>query len=263
MVNTAKHARFAYRSVFISDVHLGTNACQAEALLNFLKEHTAEKLFLVGDIVDLWAMSFRTCWTPEHSTVVQKILRAARYGNTKVIYIPGNHDEALREYADTAFGYAQVELEWIHETAAGKRYLVVHGDKFDQVTVLFHPLVAFVGDRLFAVLIKVSRNISWALRKLHLNGHFSLAKYVRENFKAAAQLVDRFEAALIQEAKARGLDGVVCGHIHKAALYETDGLTYMNCGDWVDSCTAIVETHSGEMCLVEWKKLGQTGSVNN
>ncbi|ANB16907.1 UDP-2,3-diacylglucosamine diphosphatase [Dokdonella koreensis] len=238
------------RSVFISDVHLGTRACQAERLLGFLRAYPAEYLYLVGDIVDFWAMRRDVRWTAAQNTVVQKILRRARHGE-QVIFIPGNHDEALREYTGIRFGDIRLEREWVHTTAEGKRYLVLHGDEFDQVT-RYHRWLAVLGDVGYTWLVHANGWLSWLRRKLGIAGYWSLAGYAKRKVKAAVSFVGDFEGSVARAVRERGLDGVICGHIHVAALRDIEGIRYVNCGDWVDSCTAIVEHHDGRLELIHW-----------
>lgn len=238
------------RSIFISDVHLGTRACQADRLLDFLRHYHSEQIFLVGDIVDFWAMSRSIHWAPSHNTVVQKVLRRARHGDT-VIFIPGNHDEALREYAGTAFGDIRVESEWVHEAADGRRYLVVHGDEYDQVT-LHHRWVAVLGDCAYNLLVQINVWLSRLRRLLRISGYWSLAGYAKRKVKKAVNFVFDFEDSVARAVRARGFDGVICGHIHCAEQRTIEGVEYLNCGDWVDSCSAIVEHFDGRMEVIHW-----------
>ena len=239
------------RSVFISDVHLGTRACQAERLLDFLKEHPSEYLFLLGDIVDFWAMSRGGIyWSAQQNTIVQKLLRRSRHG-TKVIFIPGNHDEALREYVGTSFGDIRVEYEYVHATASGENYLLLHGDEFDQVT-RHHRWVAVLGDISYNFLVWLNSWLSWLRRTLRRPGYWSLAGYAKRKVKTAISFIFNFEDSVIHHARERGLQGVICGHIHWPAMKEIGGLAYLNCGDWVDNCTAIVEHLDGRMELIHW-----------
>ena len=239
------------RSIFLSDIHLGTKACQAGQLLEFLKTYSSEHLFLLGDIIDLWSMSRGGVhWTPEQNTFVQKVLRRARHGE-KVYFIPGNHDEAMREYAGTSFGDVLVLSEYIHTANDGRRYLLLHGDAFDQVT-LHHRWVAVLGDISYNILVRINVYLSWLRRTLKRPGYWSLAGYVKRRIKTALTFIFNFEDSVIYHARERGLDGAICGHIHWAMIKEIDGLTYMNCGDWVDSCTAIVEHLDGRMELIRW-----------
>ena len=244
--------RARVRSVFISDVHLGTRACQAESLIEFLRAYSAENLFMVGDIVDFWAMKREVRWTPAQNTVVQKILRRARHGE-KVIFIPGNHDEALREHVGIRFGDIELIGEHVHRMADGKRYLIIHGDEFDQVT-RYHRWIAELGDIAYNGLVRVNVWLSWFRRRLGIAGYWSLAGYAKRKVKLAVSFVGDFESSVARSVRERGLDGVICGHIHVAAMREVDGINYVNCGDWVDSCTAIVEHHDGRLELIEWGK---------
>lgn len=237
------------RSIFLSDIHLGTRGCQAERLLDFLRDYEAEYVFLVGDIIDFWAMSRGIHWSPAQNTVVQKVLRRARHGE-KVFLIPGNHDEALREYDHTAFGDIQVVNEYVHTLADGRRFLLIHGDEFDQVT-RYHKWVAVLGDMAYNWLVRANSWLSWCRRRLNRPGYWSLAGYAKRKVKTAVSFIFDFEDSVIHAARERGMDGVVCGHIHNATLRQIDGITYVNCGDWVDSCTAIVEHPDGRLELVE------------
>jgi UDP-2,3-diacylglucosamine pyrophosphatase LpxH len=240
------------RSIFLSDIHLGTKACQASHLLEFLKAYTAEQMFLIGDIVDLWSMKRGGVhWSPAQNTFVQKMLRRARHGE-KVTFIPGNHDEAMREYAGTSFGDVMVVHEHIHIAADGRRYLLIHGDEFDQVT-LHHKWVAILGDMAYDLLVNLNIYLSWIRRTLRISGYWSLAGYAKRQVKTAVNFIFDFEDSVIHHARERGLDGVICGHIHWPMIKEVDGMTYINCGDWVDSCTAIVEHLNGRMELIYWK----------
>jgi len=239
-----------FRAIFLSDIHLGTRGCQAVRLLDFLREHEAPQLFLVGDIIDFWAMSRSIHWTPAQNTVVQKVLRRARHGE-EVILIPGNHDETLREYVGTSFGDIRITQEHIHVAADGRRYLVLHGDEFDQVT-RHHRWVAVLGDIAYNLLVRINAWLSWLRRTLRISGYWSLAGYAKRRIKRAVSFIYDFEDSVIHAVRSRGLDGVICGHIHSAAVREVGGLTYINCGDWVDSCTAIVEHFDGRMELIEW-----------
>lgn len=242
------------RSIFLSDIHLGTRGCQADSLIAFLREYEAEHLFLLGDIVDFWAMSRGIHWTAAQNTVVQKVLRRARHGE-QVVLIPGNHDEALREYAGASFGDIRIAAEHIHTTADGRRLLLLHGDAFDQVT-RHHRWLAVLGDIGYDLLVRANAWLSWTRRTLRIPGYWSLAGYAKRRVKRAVGFIFDFEDAVIRTVRERGLDGVVCGHIHSACLRETAGVLYVNCGDWVDSCTAIVEHLDGRLELVEWRQTG-------
>jgi UDP-2,3-diacylglucosamine pyrophosphatase LpxH len=236
------------RAIFLSDVHLGTRGCQADRLLDFLKGHQAEYLFLLGDIVDFWAMRRGVYWTPMQNTVIQKVLRRARHGE-KIILVPGNHDEALREHEGTDFGGISVVGECIHTAADGRRYLLIHGDEFDQVT-RHHRWVALLGDIAYDALVRLNGWLSWLRRRLNIPGYWSLAGYAKRKVKTAVSFIFDFEDSVIHAVRERGLDGVICGHIHSAALRTVDRITYINCGDWVDSCSAVVEHLDGRMELI-------------
>ncbi len=239
------------RSIFLSDIHLGTPACQAESLLEFLKAHESENLFLVGDIVDFWAMHRRgVAWSTAQNTVVQKILKRARH-DVRVIFVPGNHDEVLREHTGISFGNIRVERDYVHQAADGRRYLLIHGDEFDQVTK-YHRWLAVLGDHAYAVVVRLNQWLSWLRRTLGIAGYWSLSGYAKLKVKRAVSFIFDFESSVLRHAAERGVDGVICGHIHSAVIREQEGIAYINCGDWVDSCTAVVEHDSGEMELVYW-----------
>jgi UDP-2,3-diacylglucosamine pyrophosphatase LpxH len=244
------------RSIFLSDIHLGTRACQAERLLDFLRVYEAEHVYLLGDIIDFWALARGIYWPTLHNTFVQKMLKRARH-QVKVVFVPGNHDEALREYADTNFGDIRVVREAVHTAADGRRYLLVHGDEFDQVT-RYHRWVALLGDFAYGLLLRLNVLPSWVWRKLHLRGYWSLADYAKRTLKGALEFVYGFEESVAHHVRQMGMDGVVCGHIHSAAIKNIDGITYINCGDWVDSCTAIVEHEDGRMELIRWQGIEAT-----
>lgn len=238
------------RTLFLSDIHLGSRACRAQALLDFLRDHSSEQLFLVGDIVDFWAMRRGINWTAEQNTVVQKLLRRARHGE-RIVLIPGNHDEALRQYAGVDFGGIHIAMDYVHRTADGRHFLLIHGDQFDQVT-RYHRWVAVLGDMAYGALVRLSDWLSWLRRRLGITGYWSLAGYAKRKVKTAVNFISNFEESVLRAARERGLDGVICGHIHWATIREIDNLTYANCGDWVDSCTAILEHFDGRLELVRW-----------
>lgn len=238
------------RSVFISDVHLGTRACQADRLLSFLRRYDSEYLFLLGDIIDFWAMNRTIAWTPSQNTVVQKILRRARHGQ-RVVFVPGNHDEALRDHVDTSFGGIEVYERYVHTAADGRRYLLIHGDEFDQVT-RYHRWVAKMGDVAYDTLVRLNTSLSAMRRALHMQGYWSLAGYAKKKVKTALEFMFHFELAVVRFAKQHGFDGVICGHVHCAAGKRIEDVSYLNCGDWVDSCTGIVEHLDGRMEVVHW-----------
>ncbi len=241
--------RLQVRTVWISDLHLGTPGCQAEALLDFLRSVDCETLFLVGDIIDGWQLRRQWYWPQAHNDVVQKLLRKARKG-TRVIFVPGNHDEFARKYLGHNFGGVDVVDEYMHETADGRRLWVTHGDLFDSVIQCARWL-AIVGDWAYDITIRINRHVnSWRARmKLP---YFSLSRYLKLKVKRAVSYVGDFEVAVAREARARGAHGVVCGHIHHAEMRSIDGVLYCNDGDWVESLTALVEHADGRLEIVDW-----------
>jgi len=249
VIGTEPAPRFV-RALFLSDIHLGSRACRAEQLLSLLKDYDPDYVFLIGDIIDFWAMSRSVYWPAPHNTVVQKILRKARH-RSKIYLIPGNHDEALREYVGSSFGDIKVVADYIHTAADGKRYMLLHGDEYDQVTH-YHRWVSVLGDVSYTGLVHLNRLLSLIRRKLGVSGHWSLADYAKRNVLRAVSFIGDFENSVVRNVKRLGFDGVICGHIHTPAIKRIDGITYINCGDWVDSCTAIVEHYDGHMQLVRW-----------
>jgi UDP-2,3-diacylglucosamine pyrophosphatase LpxH len=238
------------RSLFISDVHLGTPGCQAERLLDFLRTYSADTIYLVGDIVDGWQLRSSWYWPQTHNDVVQKLLRASRKG-TRLIYVPGNHDEFLRDYYGTHFGGIEVVEDLIHVGADGKRYLVIHGDLFDFV-IMHARWLARLGSAAYDLAILINTHFNRIRRALGFT-YWSLSKWAKLRVKNAVSYIGQYEDTLAGEARRRGVDGVICGHIHHAIVRNMDGLQYINCGDWVESCTAIVETHDGNLRVVHWK----------
>jgi UDP-2,3-diacylglucosamine pyrophosphatase LpxH len=238
-----------YRSIWISDVHLGFRSCQAEFLLSFLQAVDCQQLYLVGDIIDLWAMKSGLHWPQAHNNVVRAILDKAR-GTTDVIYVPGNHDEMLRTHIGSDFGNVAVRDEIIHTTADGRRFLILHGDKFDQV-VQNKRWLAVLGSHLYELLLSFNHRLNGVRKGLGL-GYWSLAAYLKHRVKNAVNYIGDFEQAVADEANARNVDGMICGHIHHAEIRDISGVTYCNCGDWVESCTALVEHHDGRMELLRW-----------
>lgn len=238
-----------YRAIWISDLHLGTPGCQATKLLDFLKHTESTYLYLVGDIVDGWALRRRWFWHQSHNDVVQKILRKSRKG-TFVTYIAGNHDEVARNFLGLAFGGIAIEDEVVHITEKGKRLLVLHGDRFDGV-IQCAKWLAYLGDQAYTVMLKVNQWFNWGRRHAGLP-YWSLSQYLKQRVKNAVSYITSFEDALAREAKTRNFDGVVCGHIHQPEIREIDGVTYCNDGDWVESLSALVETMDGELKLVYW-----------
>jgi UDP-2,3-diacylglucosamine pyrophosphatase LpxH len=254
-----------FRAIFISDVHLGTPGCQAQHLLDFLRHTESRELYLVGDIIDGWQLKRRWFWNQAHNDVIQKVLRKARKG-TRVTYVAGNHDEAMRQFIGVAFGGIDICDEAVHVTADGKRLLVIHGDLFDAV-VQGAKWLAHVGDALYILILKLNRWFNHARAKLGLP-YWSLAQFLKHRVKNAVSYITSFEDALAAEARKRGFDGVVCGHIHKAEIRDIGGIRYCNDGDWVESLTALVEMDNGELRIIDWKavealRLGLAGQATS
>ncbi|TSA03571.1 MAG: UDP-2,3-diacylglucosamine diphosphatase [Methylococcus sp.] len=239
-----------YKTIFISDLHIGSTQCQADTLLDFLKHNESEKLYLVGDIIDFWALSKRVYWPRDHNTIIQKILRKARH-DTKVIYVPGNHDENVREYDEHVFGDIEVRNSIVHTTVDGKRFLVVHGDEYDTIAK-YHQWIAKLGSKGYDFLLEVNRAVRAVRRVMGIQSHFSLAAYIKFKVKNAVQFISDYEESIVMTLKDEGLDGVICGHIHHPEIKEMDGFLYVNTGDFVESCTAIVEHDCGRLELIRW-----------
>ena len=238
-----------YRAIWISDIHLGTSGCKAEFLLDFLRVNESDQLYLVGDIVDGWQLKRGWYWKQSHNDVVQKVLRKARKG-TKVTYIVGNHDEVLREFLGLRFGEILIENEAVHELRDGRRLWVTHGDLFDGV-IQYAKWLAYLGDTAYTMALKVNDHFNYLRHKMGMS-YWSLSQYLKHRVKNAVSFITAFEEALTTEARRRGYDGVVCGHIHRPEIREIDGTLYCNDGDWVESLSALVETHEGELKLVYW-----------
>ena len=238
-----------FRALFLSDVHLGTKGCQADRLLDFLRHHEADVIYLVGDIVDGWQLKSNWYWPQSHNDVVQKILRQARKG-VRVVYVPGNHDEFLRDYYGTHFGGIEVVETAIHRAADGRSYLVIHGDHFDLV-VKHARWVALLGDHAYDAAIVLNRVFNSVRRHLGFP-YWSLSQWLKLKVKNAVSYIGKYEHVLVDEAHRRGVDGVICGHIHHAAVHDDFGVRYINCGDWVESCTAIAEHQDGRFELIRW-----------
>ncbi|MGU7815257.1 UDP-2,3-diacylglucosamine diphosphatase [Burkholderia sp. AW49-1] len=255
---TAAHARqhddpepstHRYRTIWLSDIHLGSSGCQAPYLLDFLRHNDSEYLYLVGDIIDGWQLKKGWYWPQAHNDVVQKVLRKARKG-TQVVYIPGNHDEGARQFCDLAFGDIQVRGEAFHTTLAGKRLWIVHGDLFDGV-IQHAKWLAYLGDTLYTLILVLNRWFNRIRSRLGFQ-YWSLSQYLKHQVKNAVNFISQFETVMTDEARRRGCDGVVCGHIHKAEIRDIDGVLYCNDGDWVESLSALVETMEGELKIVYW-----------
>ena len=237
------------RTLFLSDLHLGTKGCQAEVLLDFLRRYDAETIYLVGDIVDGWRLKSGWYWPQSHNDVVQKLLRKVRKGSS-LIYVPGNHDEFLRDYVGVNLGGIELAEHAIHETANGKRYLVIHGDQFDLV-VRHARWLALLGDGAYTAALFVNTHLNIVRRKLGLT-YWSLSAWAKLKVKNAVNFISRFEELLAAEARRQEVDGVICGHIHHAAMHENFGISYVNTGDWVESCTVVVEHWDGTLELIRW-----------
>jgi UDP-2,3-diacylglucosamine pyrophosphatase LpxH len=256
--------RPSYRAVFISDLHLGTRGCRSDFLADFLRRTSCEKLFLVGDIVDGWRLRKSWYWDKAHDEVLRLILRHAREG-TEVTYLPGNHDEMVRAWLPPHMpwgGGPELEIAGIkvrneaeHVTADNKRLLILHGDAFDSV-VRYARFIALLGDGAYTAALVVNRWFNAIRRRLGYP-YWSLSAWLKRQVKGAVKAIDRYEVALAGEARRRGFDGVVCGHIHHAEMREINGVLYLNDGDWVESCTALVEHHDGRLELIDWAALNR------
>ena len=241
------------RTLFLSDIHLGTKGCQADKLLDFLRHYEAETVYLVGDIVDGWQLKSGWYWPQSHNDVVQKLLRQARKG-VRLRYIPGNHDEFLRDYYGTHFGGIEVLEEAIHVSVNGKRYLVIHGDLFD-VVIRHARWLALLGDTAYELAIWLNTHFNALRRGLGLT-YWSLSQWAKLKVKNAVNFIGEYENTLAAEAQRRGVEGVICGHIHHAVIRNQAGMSYINCGDWVESCTAVVEHFNGIFEIVQWTARG-------
>lgn len=245
-------SRRHYRTIWISDIHLGTKGCNAEMLVDFLDNVDSNMLYLVGDIVDGWQLKKRVYWPTAHNDVVWRIMKRARRG-TRVIYIPGNHDELFRQFTGMSFGGVEIRRKMIHNTVDGRKLLVLHGDEFDTV-MLAHRWLAFVGDAAYTALMAVNRRVN-QVRRLMGMPYWSLSKMAKHKVKNAVAFITRFEEIVAHEAGRRRVDGVVCGHIHTAEIRQFGDITYYNDGDWVEGCTALVEHHDGRMEVLHWAEI--------
>jgi UDP-2,3-diacylglucosamine pyrophosphatase LpxH len=243
-----------YRTIFISDVHLGTKDCKAEALNNFLKNHTCDTLYLVGDIIDAWKIKQNKWrWKQSHTNVVRRILGHAKR-NTRVVYVIGNHDEFLRPFLQYNLNFGMVEMhnQIEHIGIDGKHYLVVHGDLFDGITRLA-PWLAILGDKAYDAILSINSKFNWILHRMGI-GYFSLSRFLKRKVKKAVDFMFQFETNIAAYCKKKGYDGVICGHIHHAEIKDVDGIVYMNDGDWVESYTALVEHTNGRWEIVAWRQ---------
>jgi UDP-2,3-diacylglucosamine pyrophosphatase LpxH len=247
-----------FRTIFISDLHLGTPGCQAEALLEFLKIYTCDNLYLVGDIVDGWQLKRKWYWPQSHNDVIQKLLRKARKG-CRVIYVPGNHDEFGRHFLDHSFGGIEIREEAVHITADGKKLWVIHGDYFDGV-IQCAKWLAYVGDSLYEFTLKLNRYLNQLRARLGMP-YWSLSAYLKLKVKKAVNFISDFEVAVANEARKLGYQGVVCGHIHHAEIRNIEGMLYCNDGDWVESCSALVEHSDGRLEILKFNPNGNSLNV--
>jgi UDP-2,3-diacylglucosamine pyrophosphatase LpxH len=244
-----QRATLRARTVFISDVHLGFKGCQAQYLLDFLRSVECQRIYLVGDIIDLWALSKSFYWPQAHNDVIRTILGKAKHG-TRVIYIPGNHDRVFRDHDGLVLGNVEIRREAIHQTADGRRFLVLHGDEFDSI-VRASALLESIGSHAYAAALTLNRYVN-AVRSRFGFPYWSLAAFLKHKVKNAVRYIASFEKALAAEARRQQVHGVICGHIHRAEITEIDGITYCNDGDWVESCTTLVEDFDGRLSLLRW-----------
>ncbi|MBQ4835562.1 MULTISPECIES: UDP-2,3-diacylglucosamine diphosphatase [Pseudoalteromonas] len=247
-----------YPSIWISDVHLGYKDCKADYLLDFLNCTRCDTLYLVGDIVDLWSLKRQFYWHPSHYQVLECIQKKAESG-TRVIYIPGNHDETFRNYVDMTLFNVEVHHTYIHTTSAGKRFLLLHGDDFDSAT-RYNKLISIIGDQAYDFLLFLNR---WTnrVRKLYGGHYWSLASWLKNRVHKARAAIAAFEQAAVHEAKKQGMDGIICGHIHQPRINVTDGIVYCNDGDWIENCTALVENEQGRIELLHWSDIQKVLNV--
>lgn len=249
-----------YRTIFLSDIHLGTKGCQADQLLDFLKQHTCDELYLVGDIIDGWRMSSSMVyWLQAHNNVLRRFLTYMKR-DTKVIYVTGNHDEFMRDHSPMEIGNLKIVDEAVHTTAKGEQFLVVHGDQFDVIT-RYHRWVAWLGDIGYTILLELNRYLNRARLKFGY-GYWSLSAYIKQRVKRAVSYIGDFEEAISHQCRKQDFDGVICGHIHHAEIKMIGGVTYMNCGDWVESCTALVEDNNGHFQIINWGAQGNDETNN-
>lgn len=244
-----------YRTIWLSDIHLGSRDCRAEYLLDFLDHIQFDRLYLVGDIVDMWALRRRFLWPRAHNLLLQRLLSLSRNG-TQVIYLPGNHDEPLQAYDGMAFGDVEIHREYIHTTVDGRKLLVLHGDQFDE-EVCLGPLHSWIGDKAYQLLLMSNRWVN-RLRSAVGRPYWSLAGYLKRRVRGANDAIDRYRELGLASARSHGLDGIVCGHIHHPEIREQDSALYCNTGDWVESCSALTEDEAGRLSIVYWTAIRQS-----
>jgi len=245
----ARRQRRRYRTIWVSDIHLGTRGCNAQMLIDFLDSTDSETMYLVGDIIDGWRLKRSWYWPSSHNDIVWRVMKRAKRG-TRVVFIPGNHDEMFRQFAGLTFGGIEIRRNAIHETADGRRLMVTHGDEFDTV-VMCHRWLAFAGDFAYETLMRLNVVIN-AVRQWFDLPYWSLSKHAKNKVKNAVEFISRFEEAVAHDAGERGVDGVVCGHIHTAEIRQFGDIVYYNDGDWVEGCTALVEHFDGTMEVLHW-----------
>jgi len=239
------------KAIFLSDIHLGSKGCQADLLLTFLKQYKPKKLFLVGDIIDCWRLKSKLYWPQSHSDVLRKFLTFSKNG-TKVHFVTGNHDDFLRRYQPLSLGNIELNERFTY-TSKGKKYLVIHGDQFDVIT-RYGRYISVFGDRLYSLLLVINRYFNQIRYKLGYD-YWSLSNYLKQRVKKAVNFISDFEDNVAAECKKKGFDGVICGHIHKVAISEVNQVQYMNCGDWVESCTGIIEHLNGEFEIIDFSNV--------
>ncbi len=241
--------RRKYRTIWISDIHLGTKGCNADLLIDFLDRVDSETMYLVGDIIDGWRLKKKFYWPSAHNDIVWRILKRAKRG-TRIIYIPGNHDEMFRQFTGLNFGGIEIRRAAFHDTADGRRLMVLHGDEFDAV-MLSHRWLAFFGDTLYHLMMGLNNGVN-AVRRAFDLPYWSLSKMAKHKVKNAVEFIGKYEETVARAASERGVDGVVCGHIHTAEHRMFDGIEYWNDGDWVEGCNALVEHFDGSMEILNW-----------
>lgn len=250
MKATANQTVTRNRAIFISDVHLGTKDCQANQLNEFLKLYHCEALYIVGDFIDGWRMAKKVHWRKSYTRIIRRILKLSKRG-VKIYYITGNHDEFLRKFANNRFDNIHLINKMVHTTADNKRLVVIHGDQFDGVTRA-HKILKWVGDWGYDVLMFLNRQFN-RMRAKYGYGYWSFAGYLKSHIKRAQQYIVDYEDAASHYAEKQGYDGIVCGHIHHPAMKQLNNVTYYNTGDWVESCTALIEDFDGQFTLMDWK----------
>lgn len=254
------HQTAHFRALFISDLHLGTRGCQAELILDFLRHHDADTIYLVGDIIDGWRLKVNWYWPQSHNDILQKLLRKVRKG-ARMIYIPGNHDEFARAYVGLTFGGVELMRHTTHETADGRKFLVTHGDDFDLV-VRHARWLALLGDWAYEIALATNTYFNMVRRRLGFP-YWSFSAWAKLKVKNAVNFIGAFEEALSQEARRHQVDGVICGHIHHAAIRDINGVTYVNTGDFVESCSVVAEHHDGRLEIMRWQKLGPQATTSD